>query len=255
MIDIHSHILPGVDDGAQTMEDAIAMARAAVEAGIHTIIATPHHQTSRYYNEKEEVLLRVRELNQVLKQQDIPLQVLPGQEVRLYGELLEDLAADKVLTLNDTGEYMLVEFPSSHVPRYAESLLYRLQLEGVTPIIAHPERNTEIAENPDVLYNLVEKGALAQVTAASVAGEFGKKIKKLSLQMIEHQLVHVLASDAHNISNRSFKIKESNDVIEKELGFQVLSQLQENAEAIVSGKYMHKEQPRQLRMKKFFGIF
>ncbi|MCP8967844.1 tyrosine-protein phosphatase [Ectobacillus ponti] len=253
MIDIHAHILPGLDDGAQTMEEAIEMAQAAVQAGIHTIIATPHHGTSKYENEKAVVMESVRRLNEELGRQDIALRVLPGQEVRIYGELLQDLQAGKVLTLNDTGEYLLVEFPSNHVPRYVEALFYDLQCEGVTPIIAHPERNAEIIGNPDILYNLVQKGALAQVTAASLSGGFGKKIKKFSMQLVKHHLIHFIASDAHNVSTRSFKMKEGMGELEQELGQQHTYLLRESAAAVVSGGYIHKEDPKHIRIKKILG--
>ncbi|MFD6506074.1 tyrosine-protein phosphatase [Bacillus sp. NPDC060175] len=255
MIDLHCHILPGIDDGAQTVTDSLAMAQKAVQEGIHTIVATPHHQNGKYKNERTSIIHQVKQLNDELQQNEIPLKILPGQEVRLYGDLLEDYEASKIVTLNETNKYILIEFPSNHVPRYAEQLLYELRVKGMIPIIVHPERNAELIERPDKLYNLVSKGALTQVTAGSLLGKFGKKIKKFSLQLVEHNLTHMIASDAHNTTSRGFHLAESYELIGKEFGMNVLSDLKENPYLLISGKAIYKEDPEQIRRKKLFGIF
>lgn len=254
MIDIHSHILPGIDDGAQTIEDSINMAKLAVEEGITKIIATPHHQNGKYINKKQNIIERVLELNVVLQKENIPLEVLPGQETRIYGELIEDINKGDILPLNQTN-YLFIELPSGHIPRYTEQLLFDVQLKGLTPIIVHPERNAGVMENPDKLLNLVKKGALTQVTAGSLVGYFGKKIQKLSMQLIEANLTHFISSDAHNITSRSFRIRESISEINKEFGQQVVYYFQENAELLVNGQMIYKQEPSQIRRKKFLGIF
>lgn len=255
MIDLHSHILPGIDDGAQTVEDSIGMAKAAVQEGIHTIVATPHHQNGKYINERTEILHQVKCLNDILRNKDINLNVLPGQEIRLYGELLQDYDNEKIVTLNDTNKYIFIEFPSNHVPRYADQMLYDLQVKGLRPIIVHPERNGELIERPEKLYNFVNKGILTQVTAGSLVGNFGKKIKKFSLQLIEHNLTHMIASDAHNTTSRAFHLQTAYDVIEKEFGTSTYMDFKENPYLIISGKNVHKEEPEQIRRKKLFGLF
>ena len=254
MIDIHSHILPGVDDGAQTVEDSINMAKLAVEEGITKIIATPHHQNGKYLNSKNDILNRVIELNRVLQDENIPLEVLPGQETRIYGELVDDLDKGEILPLNQTN-YIFIELPSGHVPRYTEKLLFDVQLKGLTPIIVHPERNSEVIENPDILLNLVKKGTLTQVTAGSITGHFGKKIQKFSMQLIESNLTHFVSSDAHNISSRSFKVRESISEIEKEFGRQAVYYFRENAELLVNGQTIYKQEPSPIKKKRFLGIF
>jgi protein-tyrosine phosphatase len=255
MIDIHSHILPGVDDGAKTIEDAIAMAGAAVSEGITKIIATPHHKNGNYENPKQKILQHVGQLNAVLKEQNIPLTVLPGQEVRIYGDIVKDYENGELLTLTNESQYIFIEFPSNHVPRYAEQLLFDIQMKGLVPIIVHPERNAEISENPELLYQFVKKGALTQLTAASVAGDFGKKIKKFSLQMIEANLAHFIASDAHNTTNRAFHMREAYGVIEKEFGAGAVYFFRENAELLVEGKSVYRQQPERIKKKKFLGLF
>lgn len=254
MIDIHCHILPGVDDGPRTTEESILMAREAVDQGIETIIATPHHRNNTYENKKEAILRVVDEFNTILQNEQIPLKILPGQETRIFGEILEDYNKEEILTLNNSN-YLFIEFPSSSVPRYAERLLYDIQLEGLNPIIVHPERNKEILDNPNILYDLVKNGALTQVTAASLAGFFGKSIKKFSYQLIEHNLTHFVASDAHNIHNRSFKLNEAYDTIEQEYGIDSVYLFMDNAEMILDGKPIFKEVPEQIKKKKLFGIF
>ncbi len=255
MIDIHCHILPGVDDGAQTIEDSIIMAKEAVQEGIRTIIATPHHQNHQYINEKHSILEKVSDLNEQLVKAEVPLKILPGQENRLYGEILEDyLAGGKILPLAESS-YLFIEFPSGHVPRYAERLLFDIQTEGLIPIIVHPERNQELIENPDMLYKFVKNGALTQVTAGSVCGYFGKKIKKFSHQLIEANLTHFIASDAHNVTSRGFKMVEAFGEVEKSFGNDMVYILKENAELLVVNQRVNKEIPEKVVRKKFLGIF
>jgi protein-tyrosine phosphatase len=255
MIDIHSHILPGIDDGAQTMQDSIEMAKAAVAEGIHTIIATPHHNNGKYENRKSDILPLVSKLNDAFKSEAIDLNVLPGQECRIYGEILEDYEKGHILTLNQSSQYLFIEFPSNSVPRYAEHLLYDIQVEGLTPVIVHPERNAELIERPEKLYKLVTNGAITQLTASSLAGYFGKKIQKFSQQMIEANLTHFIASDAHNTHNRTFKMEEAMDYIERKYGIDTVYYFTENAEMLIEDKTIFKEIPEQIKKKKFFGIF
>jgi protein-tyrosine phosphatase len=255
MIDIHSHILPGIDDGAKTIYDSIDLAKQAVSEGIHTIIATPHHRNGKYDNVKSDILPLTKELNVTLNKEGIDLTVLPGQECRIYGEILDDYHKGEILPLNYDSQYLFIEFPSSSIPRYAERLLYDIQVEGLTPIIVHPERNAEIVERPDKLYKFVQNGATTQLTASSLVGYFGKNIQKFSQKMIEANLAHFIASDAHNIKNRSFKMEEAMSFVEKKYGIDSVYYFIENAEMLVEGKTIYREIPEQIKKKKFLGIF
>lgn len=255
MIDLHCHILHGIDDGAQTIEDSLHMAKQAVSEGIHTIVATPHHQNGKYINEKNEIVQQVKRLNTYLLQENIPLTILPGQESRIYGEIIKDYQNGKILTLNQTGKYLFIELPSSQVPNFTEKLIYDIQSEGLTPIIVHPERNSRLIEDPDILYNLINKGVLTQVTASSLTGRFGKKIKKFSMELIEANLTHMVASDAHNISGRNFHMQEASDLISAEYGIDMLYLFQENADAVINGNVCFKDTPEKIKKKKFLGIF
>ncbi|UTE77505.1 tyrosine-protein phosphatase [Rossellomorea sp. KS-H15a] len=255
MIDIHSHILPGVDDGAKTVQDSLDMAKQAVSEGIDTIIATPHHMNGKYENKKMDILPLVDSLNKVLKEEKIDLVVLPGQECRIYGEILEDYQKGDILPLNQSSQYLFIEFPSSSVPRYAERMLYDIQVKGLIPVIVHPERNAELIERPDKLYKLVKNGAVTQLTASSLIGYFGKNIQKFSQQMIQANLTHFIASDAHNIHNRTFKMEEAMDYVDENYGTDMVYYFTENAELMIDGKNIYKEIPELIKKKKFLGIF
>lgn len=254
MIDLHCHILPGVDDGAQSLSDSLEMARKAVEQGIHKIVATPHHLNNSYENSKQSILAKVNELNRVFLEEKIELELLPGQEVRIHGEMVEGYVTGEILPVNHT-PYILVEFPSNHVPRYSEKLFYDLQMNGLIPIIVHPERNRELMERPELLYQFVKKGAMTQVTAASICGDFGKKIKNFSLQLIEASQTHFIASDAHNITNRGFKMGEAYGNIQKLYGNEMVYYFQENAALVIEGKHVYKEDPERIKRKKLFYLF
>ncbi|TWI59869.1 tyrosine-protein phosphatase [Halalkalibacter nanhaiisediminis] len=254
MIDIHSHILPSLDDGANSIQQAIEMAKQAQAQGIYAMAATPHHMNGSFTNVKEDIEQYIKELNQVLNEHSIDLNIVAGQEVRLYGEIVDDYKKGDILTINHS-RYVLVELPSDHVPAYTAKIFYDLQLAGVKPIIAHPERNREIAANTNKLYELVEQGALAQLTASSLTGRFGKNIKKLSEQLIDHQLVHFLASDTHNTTSRPNDLQAAYQTMEKTFGMDTVYYIQENAETLLYGDTVYAEPPSRIKKKKFLGIF
>jgi protein-tyrosine phosphatase len=255
MIDIHSHILPEIDDGAQSLEQALSMAEAAVSEGITHLYATPHHRNGRFENEKPNIINHVDSFNNELQQRNIPLHILPGQEIRLYKELVDDLDRDVFIPLHHELKYLLIELPSNHVPAYAADTLYELTLRNFTPIIVHPERNSEIIENPEILYDFIITGALAQITASSVIGNFGKKIMIFSHDLLQSNMAHFVASDAHNTTSRGFHLTKAYETIQKQYGIERRYYLQENAELVMKGESIYIDQPLHIRKKKFLGIF
>lgn len=255
MIDIHCHILPGVDDGAQNEEASIAMAKAAVAQGIQTIIATPHHQNGVYTNTKTSILENVQALNNLLQEEGISLTILPGQENRLFGEMVGDLQSGELLTLTNETNYLFVEFPSESVPRYAKQMLFDLQVAGVKPIIVHPERNREIIEHPSILFGFVQRGVLTQVTAASVVGKFGKNIQKFTHQLMEANLTHFIASDAHNTTSRGFCLDDAFQHIKGRYGSDYYYLMLENSQLLVDGLMVNRMEPSKIKKKKILGLF
>ncbi|HIE13553.1 MAG TPA: phosphotransferase [Desulfotomaculum sp.] len=201
-IDLHAHILPGFDDGPETVEESIEMARAYVEAGYAAVVATPHVIPGVYENTRASILRGVKRLQQRLHDAGIPLTVLPGAEYHLTDRLVPLLQEGGVLTLNDTGKHLLVELPWVHLPAYASQVLFELLLAGVTPIIAHPERNEFLARHPEVLRGFSRRGVLAQVTAGALTGLFGPAERRASRIFIEEGTAQFVATDAHNAGRR-----------------------------------------------------
>jgi len=255
MIDLHCHILPNIDDGAVDEAESLEMMRAAIEEGITVIAATPHHQNGKYNNEREAVLAGVKRLNKLAEEHQLAIKIIPGQEIRLYGEIEADYQSQKIVPIGNNTRYILIEFSNRHVPRYAERLFYDIQLQGLKPIIVHPERNAEIMENTEKLMKLIEKGALVQITAASVMGRFGKKIQKFTHQLIEANAVHIIASDAHNISTRGFEMKAAIEVLNKKYGTEYVQYLKQNAHDILDDKDVYPPVTEAVRRKKILGLF
>lgn len=254
MIDIHCHILPCLDDGAKHMEESIQMAKLAYQQGIKTLIATPHHRTHRFDNEKETVSQAVEQLNQRLMKEQIPLTVYSGQEIRIHTEMVHDFDEHELLTLSGS-RYVLIEFPFDHIPSYVEHLLYNLQSQGFVPIIAHPERYDYFVKDPGLLYDYVIDGALTQVTAGSLTGAFGKKTKKTAERMIEHNLVQFIATDAHHASGRTFDLAEGYRALRKFAGKETVRQFKTHAEQILRDEPIVYAEPKKLKATRLFGLF
>ncbi|MFE5426918.1 tyrosine-protein phosphatase [Peribacillus simplex] len=254
MIDIHCHILPGVDDGSAAMKESMNMARKAVEAGITHIFATPHHLNEKYVNVKSDIIDRAVKLNESLQLEKIPLTIHFGQEVRIHRDIFKSLEKEEILTLDDNCTYLLLELPSGKVPTYTQEVIYELLLKGITPIIVHPERNKELIANHKLLFELVQEGALTQLTSGSIIGNFGKSIQSFSKKIIEHNLAHFIATDAHNIGSRGFTLQQAYETITKAYGIQRTFYFKENAEQLLKNQSPTFEKPV-LFKKKILGIF
>lgn len=254
MIDIHCHILPSIDDGPQNYFACLDMAHSAVMAGISHLYATPHHLNGQFENKKSDILEHVLEFNKLLQQENIPLIVHPGQEVRIHREIFISLKMDEILTLDNKGKFILLELPSYEVPVYAQDVVYELFLKGITPIIAHPERNRALIENNNLLFDLVQEGALVQLTSGSIIGHFGKKVKSFSEKIIEHNLAHFIATDAHDTGKRGFSLRDVYETITSSFGIDRTFYFKENTELLILGQHPHIEKPIPIR-KRILGIF
>lgn len=232
MIDIHTHILPGLDDGAQTWEDALNMARAAVAEGITTVIATPHHANGVYLNKAEAVRAQAELFRERLAAEGIPLKVECGQEIRVHDDLLDAWQRNELLTLAGSS-YMLIEMPSGRIPSGMRDLIHELKILGLKPIIAHPERNAEAIRHPERLSELLDAGAYAQVTTHSLLGLFGKKIEDAAWSFCKNGLVHLVSSDAHHADLRGFRLREAYDRISSKLGEKFKENFRQNAEDLL----------------------
>ncbi len=201
LVDIHCHILPGIDDGARDWDVSLEMARVLAADGVQTVIATPHQLGNFASNDAVTIRQRVEQLRDRLAAASIPLAVLAGGDVRIEATLCRELAADQVLSLGDHRRHVLLELPHElYFP--LEPLLADLARMGLTGILSHPERNQGILREPHLVKQLVENGCLMQVTAGSLLGSFGPAAQTLSEQLLREGLIHFIATDAHGATRR-----------------------------------------------------
>lgn len=255
MIDIHNHILVDVDDGSKNINETIELLKQAKCEGITDIVATPHHLHTRYSNNIENVKLKLNELKKNAFIKELGIRLYAGQEIRITDQIIDDIKNNKIEGINGS-RYLLLEFPSNEVPHYSNQLFYELQTMGYIPIIAHPERNKAIVQNMDILFELVNGGALSQITTSSLLGEFGSKVRKQSLKMIDNNLAHFIASDAHNVSNRPFIMKQLFKERKLKTYYEELERYIENGKAVLENERISKLIPTQdYQQKKWFGLF
>jgi protein-tyrosine phosphatase len=214
MIDMHSHILPGIDDGAADWDEALAMARVAVEDGIKEMVCTPHWFLGKYENERQKVLPRFAEFEKRLETEKIPLKVHSGTELRIDISIPDRLRAGTLLTLNDGSGYVLLELPDETLPENLHEFFWNLQINGYRPILSHVERNPWLRKNPRLLFEWVENGILTQITAASLLGGFTEEIREFALFLVDRRLVHMVVTDTHGLRTRAPKLSGARRVIE-----------------------------------------
>ena len=203
MIDAHCHLIPAIDDGAKDFEMALSMARLAADAGTTLLFCTPHHLNGVFDNPRAVILERLEQLQQCLADAGIKLTLAAGSELHLTPELPGQVLDGHALTYVDRGQAALVELPKRTVPLGADDILEQLLYRGIIPIIAHPERNSELIRNPERLAEWVDWGCKLQLTAQSCAGDFGKPIQEASRDWCQRGWVHIVASDAHRPQGRS----------------------------------------------------
>jgi len=239
VIDVHCHLLPGVDDGPKTWEEALALGLRLAEEGITLAVTTPHVFWGRYPNpEPERIREGVAQLNRALAGR---LRVLSGAEVRIVPELrawaerVTRSAGDRALLLNGAS-YVLLEFPPEVIPPGVEQLLFELLTAGVRPILAHPERNAALRYRPERLRRFVEQGCGIQVDAPSLLGDHGREVQRVAAHWIEAGWVHVVASDAHGLRVRPPKLRRAWEDVARTYGEAIARTLFiENPKAIVEG--------------------
>jgi len=256
MIDIHCHILPDVDDGAKEIDESIKMAQIAEENGISKIVATPHYIEEGNYPSKYEINKKVEKLNAILTENDIGVEILPGNEVYITHNLPYLLTNEIINTINGT-QYLLMEFPMFEIPGYAEEVIYELKLMGITPIIAHPERYRGVIEDPSILLKYIDMGALCQANSGSITGKFGKNVKTTVMKLIDHNMIHFVGSDGHSPRGRAPKLLKAYNIVQKDYGSGKAEILfKENPEKIIKGEILEPERPLEIKgkrnLKKFF---
>ena len=204
MIDLHCHLLPGIDDGPETLDQAIALAAHAVKSGITYAVVTPHVHIGRYENDLASIRRDLAAFQRELDSLKIPLRMGLGGEVRLGPEIIELVGENRIPFLGERDGYriMLLEFPHGHIPVGSDKFVAWLLKNKIRPLIAHPERNREIMDDVNKLTPFVTMGCLLQLTAGSVAGHFGEHARQRAVDLLQRRWVTVLASDAHNMEHR-----------------------------------------------------
>lgn len=243
LIDIHAHVLPHIDDGPSSLPESMSLLKKQENTGVRTIVATPHLRFGVYENPPATIQAALEAVRQALQDQGSSLEVLQGAEVTFYEGLVRDLKESQILPFAGHGNYLLLELPYSHFPHGVRQLIFELQLEGVVPIIAHPERCDGIRQHPNLMTDLVQRGALGQVTAQSLLGFWGSGVQEAALTMVEHGLVHVVAGDAHDPIHRFGRLDEGMAFLAKTFGKDVAQRFQENARRIVEGKPLRWNEP------------
>lgn len=203
MIDLHIHMIPGIDDGAQSMETALEMAYSAYQSGVSDIVVTPHFYPGLYDNYADERLEKKwGELSERLQKERIPVVLFRGMEILGTDHLCEDLIGGRVWTLNDT-KYFLVEFDFDEDPDYCSRILKKSADAGYIPVIAHPERYYFVQRDPALVYRWYMSGYGIQLNKGSILGYFGKREKETAASLLRHRIVSCVASDAHNMTDRT----------------------------------------------------
>jgi protein-tyrosine phosphatase len=217
MIDLHHHLLPGIDDGAPDLDTALAMARIAVADGIHTVACTPHIYPGLYENHGAGIRAATAALAARLREADIPLTLTCGADAHLVPDMLPRLRAGLIPTIAGS-RYLLLEPPHHVAPPRFEDAVFQLMAGGYVPIITHPERLSWIETHHAVFGRLVHAGAWMQVTAGSLTGRFGRRALYWAERMLDDRQVHLLATDAHDERHRAPRLAEGRDAAAARLG-------------------------------------
>jgi len=238
MVDLHCHILPGLDDGAKNLEEAVEMAKIAEDEGIERIVATPHLFRGDFRHQDLGVIEKKRkELDRVLEANNLQVELLNGAEVHIAHNLMEEIRKNRDLLVINRSSYMFVEFPSRHVFSGVKELFFELMSEGITPVIAHPERNSVFVRNPAFLYELVRMGSLSQANSGSLSGMYGRDAEQAVFRFLGMNLIHFIASDGHNTKALAPRLSEARERAEKIIGKEgAMALVKDNPGAVLEDK-------------------
>jgi protein-tyrosine phosphatase len=235
MFDIHSHLMPNIDDGPSSLEDALLLCRSAVEDGITRAMCTPHILPGKFNNSKVSISKAFEEFNEKVKAESINLILGFAAEVRMDAQILQLIEEDQIPylgTQTSSGlHYMLLELPDAQIPVGSEAFIQRLLDKNICPVIVHPERNRSVFLNPNKINSFLEMGCQLQVTASSLLGQFGPAIEKAGWYLIENGSVKAIASDCHNLNGRRPRMKEARESLIQRYGIEVAKSLTESGPA------------------------
>ena len=220
MIDIHNHIIPGIDDGALDTAMALHMLTMAQEQGITHVVCTPHMHAGRYVNDAQTIKQAFLKLCQAVDHSSLTIELAMAAEVRISDEFMVQLMQGGIPFIGQWQgrSAVLLEMPHAYIPTGIEKLLDWLFQQNIQPIIAHPERNKEIIRSPQIAQPLADRGVLFQLTAGSVTGEFGTPVHSTAHWLLDQQLIHFMASDAHRLERRAPAMATARQAVSERYG-------------------------------------
>lgn len=252
MIDIHSHVLPKIDDGPNTWEESLAMLHQAQEDGIREVAITHHIVSNVDYRREEEILAKFKELKERIGFENIDLKLHLGSEI--YAQPDMELF-HKISTYNNNKKYFLVEFPMQGIPRFVADRFFEYIVDGMVPIIAHPERNLGFVKNPHRAFEFVQRGALLQINAGSIMGRHGEPVKDTASLLLSSNLVHFVASDAHNTRGRPMRLRQAFEAVAEGWGEECARMLfVENPRRALAGEIISIREPLPVDVKRSAGL-
>ena len=252
MIDIHCHIVPNIDDGAKSLDDALEMAKIAYDEGIRKIVNTSHYHPNFEYKKGKELFESVKEFNNILKLNNIDIEVFIGNELYYSEDIIEIIEQKEFYTLNNS-KYLLIEFPPIRFPKNIVDIIYEIKIRGYVPILAHVERYKEVQENVNIIYDCINEGALIQVNSSSIIGKNGNEMKKVSDILLYNNMIHFIATDAHSSTRRKPIIKETYNYVVKKYGEKKAQTLFiQNPSKVINNEEIYIESP--IRYKKSKGF-
>jgi protein-tyrosine phosphatase len=219
VIDLHCHLLPGLDDGAQSLQVSLTMARKAVAQGVTDIACTPHILPGVYYNHGPQIRAATKALQEALDNEGIPLKLATGADAHMAPNFVAGLRAGELLTLADS-RYVLVEPPHNVAPPQLQEFFFNLVAAGYVPVLTHPERLSWVRSRYDTIKKLVGAGVWMQVTAGSFTGAFGRTALYWAVRLLDEGYVHLIASDAHDAERRPPDLALGRESVEKRVGAQ-----------------------------------
>ena len=248
MIDIHSHILPSIDDGAKNIDETMELLKEAQDAGFEAIVATPHYMEDYYETGSKEREILVQGIYQKFRHYDINTKLYLGNEIYISDNIMKLLEEGKASTINDTS-YVLFEMPLQEEPENVYDIAYEMIRNKLVPILAHPERYLFIYHDIELLYDLVDLGVLMQANYASIMGYYGERAQIIVEKLLESDMVHFLASDVHKPNTIYPKIPTILSKIENIIGEEKLEKLTtENPKLVLQNKRIEIEKPNNIEL-------
>ena len=243
MIDLHTHVLPGIDDGADSMATSLEMLRQAQATGTTHVFCTPHVMDTGNVPSPAEIDDLTDELRAAAVAEGISVELTSGSEVMLAPDLAKRYERGQLRTLGRS-QYLLVELPMGSLPHYTGALLFELMVLGLFPVLAHPERNAAFIAQPSQLYDIVAKGVLVQSNVGSLTGLFGPEVQRFVVRLVRAGQVHFLGSDGHSLRRRRLVIAEGRLAAEREIGDEAAALVWRNPSAVVAGREVSVPDPR-----------